>query len=604
MTDIGKKKQILVVTLIVLWAIYNLAVLLKTGFMSDDAYNSQVKGQILEQGVSLNDRILAEAIGWLKGSGRLMMVTWYVTYGLYYYTQDPIIVKTLNIIIIVIGILLFYIFSKRETDSPYVALLACLLVPVFFQFRIWHDPIMAFTFLIPAIFTLTMAALVFFQKFLDSRKIRYCIAATCLYLVTLLMYEIAYALCLIFIIIAYARNRSFLGAIKQSLPFTTVTALCVGISAFFRLYYIKNIGNSQSTYPGAEFHLDIWNVISAFKIQTFSSVPMSYFIFNRERLGLIFQSTDYIIFPIFAVALGMLLYKIGRSNTPPKLPYWIACGAVLLFASAALTSLSGHQVELIQVGYGFGYIPVYLQYFGLCIIVVSGLATISTKIKLRSSLIKYVVSMSVFVMVIAALNLGLNRAVALKMNETYKYPADLLKSALKAGLADDLKDGAFLFRTTRFPSDYTWFYRIVTGKKIELCDLANVAGYKLCIEKLHFQNKAANTKPSATGVEVIDMSNQNAWILSYNFEKKSGKTGRVIIAKVERFVRNSNSNSLIQVLVNEIKIYDLKENSIRNLSFEPLTANFLNIIETQTVDFSRIQPLDQASLTTRDIGVE
>ena len=114
-TAISKKTDVLVITLIVLWAIYNLAVLLKTGFMSDDAYNSQIRGQILEQGVSLNDRILSETIGWLKGSGRLMVVTWYMTYGLYYYTQDPVIVKSINI---AISLAEFYAFIYFQKGKP------------------------------------------------------------------------------------------------------------------------------------------------------------------------------------------------------------------------------------------------------------------------------------------------------------------------------------------------------------------------------------------------------------------------------------------------------------------------------------------------------
>ncbi|MBC7457954.1 MAG: hypothetical protein H7235_06725 [Bdellovibrionaceae bacterium] len=604
MPSINNKKGIAVVALIVIWGIYNLAVLLKTGFMSDDAYNSQIKGQILEQGISLNERILAEAFGWLKGSGRLMIVSWYMTYGIYYFTQDPIIVKALNITIILIGILFFYTFSKKETGSPYLALLACLLIPSFFQFRMWHDPIMAFTFLIPAIFTLTMGALVFFQKFLHSGKVYYCGIAFCFYLAALLIYEISYVLCLLFVVIAYMHSRNIIKAIKLSLPFTAATALLICISAFFRLYAIKNSSNPQSTYPAAELHLNIDRVISAFEIQALSSVPLNYFFFNKENLALVFQKFDYLFFAAFGIGLSILFYKIGRNTVTFKLASWTLCGGVLLLAPAALTSLSGHQVDLIKMGYGFGYIPVYLQYFGLCIIVVASLSVIATKIKWRFALAIFSIVVSVGATVVTALNLGLNRAVALKMNETYKYPADLLKAALKAGLVKDMKDGAFIFRTTRYPSDYTWFYRIGAEKKLELCELFDVVKYKLCIEKLHPAQITTNTKPSSESVEIIDLSKQDAWILSYNFEKKSGKTGQVIFSKIERIVQNSKSNTLIQVLVNEIKVYDLKEDRIRKLDLQSLPANFLTIIEDQTVDMAEVQPFDPASLLARDVDFE
>lgn len=590
--------------MLIIWIIYNLAVLLKTGFMSDDAYNSQVKGQILEQGVSLNDRILSEAMGWLKGAGRLMILTWYMTYGLYYFTQDPIIVKTINIIIVISGILLFYIFSKKETGSSYLALLACLLVPAFFQFRIWHDPIMAFTFLIPLIFMLTMGALVFFQKFLDSGKIHYCVIAVCAYLMTLLMYEISYVLCLLFVVVAYARNRSIAGTIRQTLPFTAVTTLLIGVVAFFRLYFIKNSGNPLSTYPGAEFHINLGNVISAFQVQTFSSVPLSYFFFNKENLELIFRRADYIVLATFGVALSILLYKIGRNLTPLRLGSWMSCGVILLFAPAALTSLSGHQLELIAVGYGFGYIPVYLQYFGLCIIVVAVISITAIKIKWHLALAALSIVVSGALTVVAGLNLGLNRAVALKMNEAYKYPAALLKAALLAGLTDDVKDGAFIFRTARYASDHTWFYRINTGKKVELCELSDAVKYKSCIEKMRLQQGVVSGMPSGSGIEIVDLRKQDAWILSYNFEKRSGKTGQVTIGKIERIIQNANSKTLIQVNVNKIKVYSLKRNQIQVFDFESSPIDFLKIVDNQTVDMAGIQPLNVDALRATDVASE
>ena len=59
-------------------SIYNFGVLLKTGFVGDDAYNSMIKGAIINQNISLNDRILSEIKGWTFGAGRIMIVNWYV----------------------------------------------------------------------------------------------------------------------------------------------------------------------------------------------------------------------------------------------------------------------------------------------------------------------------------------------------------------------------------------------------------------------------------------------------------------------------------------------------------------------------------------------
>lgn len=612
MPNTTKKYEAVAILLLVIWVIYYLAVLLKTGFISDDAYNSQVKGMILQQGVSLNDRILSEITGWMKGSGRIMVLTWYMTYGVYYFTQDPVVVKAINIAIILSGILLFYIFSARETGSSGLALLACLILPSFFQFRYWHDPILAFTFLIPMSFALTIGALVLFQKYLDHGRLRYYIIAACLYLMALLMYEISFPFCLLFLLIAYARSHNVIKALKQSFAFTGLGGFLLGISAVFRLYFIKNSNYLQSTYPGAELQTDPGKLISAFEIQTFSSVPLSYFFFNKENLALILYGLDYLFLALFWIGLLALIYKIGTNilSPVPKLASWLACGAILLFMPAALTSLSGHQTELIQMGYGFGYIPVYLQYFGLCTFVVALLAFIATKTK-GSGLIVLAIVVSAGITLMAGLNLGLNRAVAFKTNETYKYPRHLLKTALQAGLADEMKDGAFLFRTMRYPSDYTWFYSTITGKKFEACELTDSGAntgdtYKACITKIRSSSTVNDLMPNSVnkGVEVLDLRKQKSWILSYNFEKQSGETGRVILGKVDRIVQNVKSKTLIQVVVSQIRIYDLKQNQVQNFNFENSPINFLKIVANQTLDMTEVEPLDKALLLAGDIDFE
>ena len=604
MLNVAKKYERVLLVLLFIWVIYNLAVLLQTGFIGDDAYNSQIKGAILQQGISLNDRILVEIEGWIKGSGRFLVLVWYMTYGIYYVTQNTVIIKAITIAIILGGILFFYIFSKRETGSSDLALLACFLIPVFFQFRLWHDPILLFTFLIPIIFMLTMGALVLFQKYLDREGLRYYFISAGMYLMALLMYEVAYPLCLLFLAIAYVRSRNMIKAIKQSLPFTVPAGLLLAASAVIRLSLNSN-KLIQSTYPGADLHLDLDKLISAFEIQTSSTIPLIYYFFNKEHLATKLYSIDYLVLTLFWCGIAILIYKIGTSSLAPKFASWVTSGVLLLFLPAALSSLSGHQVELNQAGYGFGYITVYIQYFGLCALIVAIVVFIARKIKGGGVIILAIV-VSAGITVVAAKNLKLNRAVALKTNVINVYPRHLLKAALEAGIADDMKDGAFLFRIMRYPSDWMWFYSTVTGKKFEVCDLSDTANYKACIAKIQSAQVTHDVLQSGVhgGIEVLDLSIQPVWILSYNFEKKAGKTGRVILGKVDRLVQNSQSKSPVQIIVSRIKVYDLQRNAVQKLNFEDAPVNFLKIVAEQTTDMSEVAPLNHVALLASDIGVE
>jgi len=598
MPNAVKKYETIALALLATWVIYNLFVLLKTGFISDDAYNSQIKGAIIQQGVTLHERILSEIAGWIQGAGRFLVVGWYMTYATYYYTQDTVVVKAITIAIILCGILLFYFFSKRETGSSSLALLACFTIPVFFQFRLWHDPILAFTFLIPIIFALTTGALILFQKYLDTSEVRYWFGAAFVFLIALLTYEIAYPLCLIFLVVAFARSRNVLTAIKQSLPFTGLVALILGMSAAYRLYFIKN-SNSLSTYPGAELHLELGKLVSAFEIQTSATIPLSYYFFNKEHLNTQLHAIDYLLLALFWGGIAVLIHQLGKSTAPPKLASWVTSGIILLFIPAALSSLSGHQVELNQIGYGFGYITVYLQYFGLCIFTMALVAFICRKIKGRW-LVIFAILVGAGFTVVAGKNLKLNRAVALKSNETYQYPRQLLKSALEAGIADEMKNGAFLFRTMRYPSDWMWFYTTVTGKTFETCELSDTSGYKTCMSKIQ---GVSPTVPSG-GAEVIDLRKQQAWILSYNFGKKDGEAGRVILGKVDKVIQNGQSKMPIQIISSQIRIYDLKSNQVQRFNLDSAPINFLNLITSQSADISEVAPFDPAVLQPSDVAFE
>jgi hypothetical protein len=594
----NRKLHLAGVMLAVLWASYNLAVLLKTGFISDDAYNAQIRGQIMQQGVSLNDRVIAEIAGWLRGAGRLMVVTWYMTYGLYYFTQDTVLVKALTIAVILAVVWLFYVFSKRQTGSAPVSLLACLLIPCFFQFRFWHDPILAFTFLMPMTFALVLGALVLFQRHLDNKATATLAFAVALFVSALLLYEIAFPLCLLFVAVAYAHGGGWRSTLGKSLPFTAPAVLLIGVSASFRLYFIKMTSYAQSTYPGAELHLDAGKLFNAFGIQAFSTVPLSYYFFTKDAVASTLKRADYLVLLLLAAGLCLLVYRIGRSARRPVWTGWVLCGLTLLLLPAGLTSLSGHQAELIQAGWGYGYIPVFLQYFGLCILLVSMLASVATRLQPWWALAAFSAVVGLGATAVGGVNLALNRAIALKTNEIYKYPRALLGAAIKSGITNGMKDGTLVLRTMRFASDYTWFYTLASGKKLDVCELSDAAVYIACIEK------AAGLMSRATpGMELLDTRDRDVWALSYNFDVQGGKTGRVVAGKVDFIARNSATRALVQLVVSKARVFTQADGQLRDFTFAA-PVNFLRIADDQSAAPAAMQALDSPAFKAPTVDFE
>ncbi|MCS6242781.1 MAG: hypothetical protein H2172_02830 [Opitutus sp.] len=582
-----KKHEKIALTILLIWVLYNIIVLLKTGFIGDDAYNSQIVGSSIQKGVSVNQAIMTEVQAWTKEQGRFTALGWYMSYGTYCVTQNPIIVKSVNILLILSGVTLFYFFSKRETGSQLLALLACFTLPILFQFRQWHDPILFFTFLIPTCFALIIGALVLFQKYLDNGRTRYLVAASVIHLLALQIYEITLFLFILFIAIAIARGRKLINAIVVSLPFTLASLSLIGASLIIR-HSAKEGTTPQALYSGTELNLHVGKFIHALIIQVYSTFPLSFFFFNTAHLKSLYQPIDLIALALFWAGTAYLIHQIGRGKTDLKYKSWMICGSIMLIIPAALSSVSGHQAEIIQAGPGFGYITVYMQYFGLAAIAVGTLYLIVIKIKPRH-LTLLAITLSGALTVMAGLNLGLNRAVALNTNATFKYPSELLKAALHKGLLSEIPDRALLIRAMQVPSDYTTFYTPHTGKVYDVCEITDPAAYAAGISKIEI---SAKSKRSSLGIEVIELGNQSAWISSYNISIKTGDNGRVFLSRINRIIQSTGPQKPLQVIVSEVKMYDLRSDTIKLYEFNERPIDFMKILSIQTLDISKIKPLD------------
>ena len=94
---------------LILWITYVLFPLLNVGFISDEAYNSQILGKNITEGVSLWNRLYSEIHGWLTGAGRFWPFNWFYKYGLYTLQPTPFIIKLITLILVVFNPELFFI---------------------------------------------------------------------------------------------------------------------------------------------------------------------------------------------------------------------------------------------------------------------------------------------------------------------------------------------------------------------------------------------------------------------------------------------------------------------------------------------------------------
>ena len=602
MMNKSNRLNLIAFTAIIVWVGYYLAVLLKTGFISDDAYNSQIRGSILHDGISIFQRISNETIGWITGAGRFFPLGFSYTYTLYYFIQSEIIIKSLTLIVILIGVISFATFVRNETNSWATGLFAGLLIPIFFQFRNWHDPLLAFSALFPLLFMYTMGALVLFQKYITNRKKYLLYASLLLYLLALLTYEVPYPLGVLFLIVAYSHVQNVKQAFKISLPHLFLSALFIGLMFALRTYFLYS-QNIESGYPGAELHSNVGKVLHASLLQIWAAFPLSYYFSANGQYKLLLDWSDLPFILAFFIGTCLLTIHMAREATSHlfRLRYLFTTGILLLVLPALVISLSGHQDELITMGFGIAYIQVYFQYFGLGLVFIAGFVYLIRKIPLRYIVAFALVTASSFT-IIATINLGLNRAVAIGTNQTYLYPRKLLEEALKAGIMDKVKDDALILRNMRFASDMTWFYSTVTGRKFNICHLNDAVEYAKCISLLHPENIAPLTpRSSSSTIEIIEPHQQDVWMLSYTFDRQYGKNGQLVLGKVDRIIQDIRSKSPIQVVIKEIFIFQQSDGKIHSLNLENSPINFLNILNYEDQRSPLLDDFSPATLASKDI---
>lgn len=111
-----------------------LSPLLETGYISDDIFNSFVRGYIEYEGTCLTEFTTGIIREWIN-AGRFYPVSFFSTYTLFYFLNNVWIYKLIVIIAIAINLILFFLFLREASGSKLFALLSTLIVICLFQFR-------------------------------------------------------------------------------------------------------------------------------------------------------------------------------------------------------------------------------------------------------------------------------------------------------------------------------------------------------------------------------------------------------------------------------------------------------------------------------------
>ncbi len=429
--------------------------LLKSGYYADDIPNSLLRTIIKLNGINLGQSIQQNNDMWIQLSGRFFPITVILTQSVYYFLSNFIIYKSVILLLTLLNIALFGYFVYQLCRDKFFSFLLMAVVTIFFQFRIYHDALLGYATLMQVLFLFICLSLIFLYFYVKKTSIFFLLLSIFFYISALLMYELSFGfiLLVVFCILGLIKDK------KRKLVVILCYLIPFGVVLLIN-YQLRLHVSQSSSYIGTSFVLNdqVW---ITFLKQLSATLPLSYVwatnpnliktiltvsaVNAREKFAAVLTGLSFIFFAL----------KMGKLQNKRLL---LLIGASFWILPAAILSVSvKYQSELL---WGYGYIPVYFQSFGLLLFSACLINVFLVLIKSRFIRTGLVVGIAVILMYVQLVNTFSNWMVVDKLNSDFLYPKQLLSDALHHDLIpNDLSSNQILV-LTQIPdvyySTYSW----------------------------------------------------------------------------------------------------------------------------------------------------
>ncbi|MCL4368414.1 MAG: hypothetical protein M1337_04530 [Actinobacteria bacterium] len=481
-------------------AAFTLAPLLHSGFFGDDAINSvqYAKSALHLRGESLFGNVWTAEMSWMK-AGRIFPLAAYGAVLFFLLNGHVLALKLFVMVLVLLNLFLLSYLTLQITESVALGTLALLLPPLLFQFRssTFHDPILAFSGLLQVVLLYTLASLILLLFYLRSRRRRYLALSLIVYGVSLLTYEITIPFFLLHFAIVrlYPRSRRWLESARIAWPFAALAFAAVALAAGFRLYfkgfalsstaaqYAQSIAAGADPAQGAYApNYAMGPVVRTLAKQALAAIPLSYEHFATQVRGLFpglvaDVGANRMAAIVLVLGYGFMAWLIGsrvqhevaEGRAPQRPGLLVVLGTGLLVLPNALISLSPrYQVE---VGMGLGYLPVYVSYFGLTLLLAAALYGLYSQAAKATAWAGMISAGITATLVLAVVYVGVvnhenNRIDVETNNYRFWYPRALETRALQRGLFTEVPSGSRLIISGPQPWDFAHFFATTGGVNV------------------------------------------------------------------------------------------------------------------------------------------
>jgi hypothetical protein len=455
---------------IIFFAFLILSPLLNSGYINDDNINSLINGFLFYYNQTILQYV-SNTLALGAGGGR------YYPLGLYVYLLDSLVTnvvlyKGIILCSVLISMILFGYFVYLLTHSKTIGMISLLFPTIFFQFRLYHDPILGYFAFLETLFILLLLSLIFLMKYLTSLKPGHLMASILFYLLCLLTYDISYPFFIIHVALVYRYSDAgdLRQILKRSSPYILLSGIFLSFIAISRLYYgYKLIGGA-----GGDPYIpnpDIFAFLVTLAKQLFASIPLSYFFMNLRAFTGEFSTLSgdsLVLLAFIGISFFILFYLLFKRffGGDDPLEDAGATGKNLLITGVAITLspllfVSASPKYQAELTWGLGYLPIYISYFGVILMVLAGLILISGKIgSVKKGSVACILLLTIVCSSIGTITYLDNRIIVNRWDITFLYPRNFVGAAMERGIFNGVPDGSVLLVDAYYLHDVPAFYRM------------------------------------------------------------------------------------------------------------------------------------------------
>jgi hypothetical protein len=444
-----------------------LSPLLASGYYSDDIAGSMDMEAIHAHHTGFLHYFLqqnAQAMRWGHLTVMFPVYKWTVSL---LSANSAFIYKSIILAIVMADVLLFILLIRLTLRSQNFIYILLALFPCIFQFRGYHDAILAFYAYVPIILLELLLSLVCLTLFLLRRRLFWYWLSLLAYTLCVLSHEMTYLFFLfpvltIALVESGSERRTWARRFVPALPYLGVGFMVLALS--FLVRHSKSL-----EYAGTDVGMNSMTMMRTFLKQTFAAVPLSYRTTDPLRVfaNHTFDAPPILVLCIiisYAILATIVLRKdasLPEESVDRRKIAWSSCFGLLLviLPSIPVALSSKYQQELNWFGWGVGYIPVYISSFGILLLLgdlsaaVTGLIALISR---RASTIVISIALAAGCAV-SVVTLNANTIVVDNMNYLHKYARDVITEAFNSDRLLEHIDNIQAKNAFIYPSNrYVW----------------------------------------------------------------------------------------------------------------------------------------------------